>query len=286
MKGASLRGQVAIWATILLFAILFGFLIYRNASNSEALYQHQASQNAQAYRDTARKHAEVTCGGLPAAEIRKCVHEEYHAARERERNERDLEAQLVTSAWTRGMGLAAIIAMVVGIAGVGLVYFTFQETRRTADEARRNVEAFMDAERARIHVVTPEFSDLEDGEIPQLHLELKLANFGRSPCKVTKVEWAVLEDIVWHHDFLEVGYSGRDLNVVIPPDTQPHKVADLQIPFGKPYVGGHVIYDTQFKSDCRTHFLWGGIDQLYKGGAQRDWTHVWTQNRVNWPKDS
>ena len=61
-----------------------------------------------------------------------CIHEAADTAREGQHDERDLEAQLVTSVWTHYMGLAAIGGTAFGIIGIFLVLATFRETKRSA----------------------------------------------------------------------------------------------------------------------------------------------------------
>jgi hypothetical protein len=116
-------------------ALGIGGWLYLDASGQERIYEQQAAQKADEYRNSARVRAEARCANLPREQMRSCVYEAYDAAKEGEHNEYDLQAQLVTSAWTKAMGIAAVIAMGVGIFGVGLIYKTFQETRRNADAA-------------------------------------------------------------------------------------------------------------------------------------------------------
>ena len=165
---------VAFGLAVLLAAMAAGALILE-ATRSEAFYQQQAEQNAKADRHTARIHAERACVAVAGSERAKCIDEQYHAAWERERNEYDLQAQLVTSSWTRAMGMAAIIGMFVGIVGVGLVFTTFRETRRSADAAH-------DANRPwlQIDIVEVERLTLHD-EGASISATVKIINRGNSP---------------------------------------------------------------------------------------------------------
>lgn len=133
-------------------ALIVAFLIGVEANNSQQIYEHQAAYAAAQYRDTARIHAERACARVAVPGRFECVHEQYHSAWQREREQYDLQAQLVTSAWTRAMGLAAIVAMFFGIVGVGLVYATFDATKeanritRAMNEPILGLEVMVDVE--------------------------------------------------------------------------------------------------------------------------------------------
>lgn len=169
-----LRGSRRFILTALGIALVVGLIggwAWRDAEQSQRVYERQAEQNAEAYRDSASIHAQRACTLLPSVERRLCVHTEYHEARQREREEYDLQAQLVTSAWTRAMGIAAIIAMGVGILGVGLVYTTFRETQR-------QVNSFIDAEKPRLIIALSSFSDFEDS----VSFAINATNVGSGGC--------------------------------------------------------------------------------------------------------
>jgi hypothetical protein len=182
------------------------------------------------------------------------------------------------------MGVAAIIGMAVSIFGVGLVFVTFRETRRNADEARRSVDAFMDAERARISVVRQHQAD-QDGSNPQWHVGINVANFGRSPCKARAVCWAGLDSVEWYNDFGDVQSASRNVDSVVPSDAESHFLCVVNFPMTKPYVGGYVIYDTQFKKGCRTYFLWR-IGERQEHGYGPDFAELHEQGGKGWPEDT
>lgn len=140
------RSYYVALAVASLLALAIGAWLYSDATALQSVYEHQAAEKAQNYRDSARVRAEARCALVSRPEIRPCVHEEYEPARKGEHDEYDLQAQLVTSVWTRAMGIAALIAMAVGIFGVGLIYTTFQETRRTAEAAQSQVKMMQDAQ--------------------------------------------------------------------------------------------------------------------------------------------
>jgi hypothetical protein len=178
------RGYYIALGVALLLAAIAGAWLYNDASALQRVYEHQASEKAQNYRDAARVRAQARCTVVPRAEIRQCVQEEYDAARKGEHDEYDLQAQLVTSVWTRAMGIAALIAMAVGIFGVGLIYATFQETRRTAKSAEDTLDHARDVSKAElrpwvsIDLVLAGFE--MDDQLLTLTYELQFENLGRS----------------------------------------------------------------------------------------------------------
>ena len=66
-----------------------------DAWRSQTYYEQQADKAAQAARDGGAIHAQRACALIPLSERAECQADEYNDARERERNEYDLEAQLV-----------------------------------------------------------------------------------------------------------------------------------------------------------------------------------------------
>jgi ElaB/YqjD/DUF883 family membrane-anchored ribosome-binding protein len=166
-----------------LLASIVGMLLYTEAQQLQGLYEHQAEQRAEHYRERAHV-ARERCGRIvPASEKADCVREERDAARQGEREAYDLQAQLVTSAWTRAMGIAAIIGMAVGIVGVGLVLITFRETRKAAEAAREANKIARDSTerqlRAYITIEEVEVRDFLPGGFPVYSCMLK--NAGQTP---------------------------------------------------------------------------------------------------------
>lgn len=164
-------------------------LIYREAAVLETFYQHQADEGAHAARYGGPIHAQRACALVPLPERAECQADEINAARERERQERDLQAQLVMSAWTRVMALTALFATMVSIIGVGLVYTTFRETRRGADAARDAVvetrrigeahgRAYLSVVRADVRI---DMNNRPEAMLPNFKVILHLSNSGATP---------------------------------------------------------------------------------------------------------
>lgn len=259
-------------------------LLFSTGRDEQRSYERQAQADTVYYAKKAEIQYERECQGLTTAAHDECRFKHAQAAREGQHNAADLKAQLVTSAWTKQMGIAAMVGMAVSIFGVGLVFVTFRETRRNADEARRSVEAFIDAERARIAVVRQHHAE-RDGENPQWLIAINVANFGRSPCKVRTVCWAGLDGVEWHNGFSNVQSAARNVDSVVPSHAESHLLCAINVPMTKPYVGGHVIYDTQFKKGCLTYFLWriGAREEAVYGP---DMAELHEQGGKGWPEDT
>ena len=154
-------------------------------AESQARIEAQAEYKAKQHRDGASIRAQAHCSRVAPAEIADCVYEEHGAARDAERNEYDLQAQLVTSVWTQAMGMAALIGMAVGILGIGLIYKTFEETRRTAKTAEDSLEharTVTELEmRPWIDCSIRPFNMRKEGDGLSIGVAIVLSNTGKSP---------------------------------------------------------------------------------------------------------
>jgi hypothetical protein len=181
-----------------ILAALIGGWLYDEAGLLQSVYEQRAAEKTQNYINAASIRANRRCASVPRPEIRLCVQEEYDSARKGEHDEADLQAQLVTSAWTRAMGIAAIIGMSVGILGVGLVFFTFRETRKANQIARDALEGqlrpWVDFEAARNGQI-----EVVDGNV-ELTVPVDFTNVGVSPAiDLTYMATMIFGDIINPH---------------------------------------------------------------------------------------
>lgn len=133
------------------FAVLAfsgAYYLYDSASANQARYETTAKDRADSYAHRSDVIIGQRCDTLTKREKTDCISKEKEAARQSERDEYDLEAQRVTATWTAHMGIAAIIGMAASLIGVGLIWFTFQETRNAANSAQISSEAYIWNERA------------------------------------------------------------------------------------------------------------------------------------------
>jgi len=137
---------------------MFGGGLWHWANTEETRYQIAAERDAQYEADAARERVQLECAvsDIPRAECNERIQYEAQEAQERTR---DLEAQQSMSVWTKAMGIAAVIGMAVGIFGLGLIFFTFRETRRAADAGfRANEIASENAQRdGRAYMVVTQY---------------------------------------------------------------------------------------------------------------------------------
>jgi len=244
-----------------LLAAITATWLYKEASASEAFYDREARQNAETYRQTAREHAQRSCARVPAAERFECIHREHHEARDRQRQEYDLEAQLVTSAWTRAMGIAAIIGMFVGIVGIGLIYATFDATkeanRLSKAEADRNAQ---EADRARNHAIQTEraiitlysVQVLPDEKNEWLNLYFSGKNRGRSNAWNLQVFTAERKSRIIPNKF--TGHA-PSASIVNAGDALQHSLARIKVPKHFPvWVFGYLSYTTVHDATFKSYF--------------------------------
>jgi len=175
-----LRGSWVKFAALGLIALIsFGsaFWLISDANSLQSLYEQQAKAKADAYADRSYIAVENRCRPLaPLAEY-ECIREENQTARQGQHDEYDLQAQLVTSVWTRYMGVAAMIGMGVGILGVGLVYFTFQATR----EGNKINQRIGEAQTRCYLTITKASIKIWKGGVPEIRFSVK--NSGNSPAR-------------------------------------------------------------------------------------------------------
>jgi hypothetical protein len=184
-----------------LFAAIASGSVWRWADSSEADIRQAADDHAAHYSDPANIPVEGRCLSLSPPDQFQCITPEREAARDGQRNERDLEAQQVMATWTKAMGLAAIIGMSVGVFGLGLIFVTFRETKRTADEARRGADqaekarqAYFDRERGHLRIKQI-LGELQDDEI--LRLWFSVENHGASVLEVDAINIVFADDPIW-----------------------------------------------------------------------------------------
>lgn len=124
-------------------AIALGGYISWDALHQQQESQIKADERAAYYQDSQRKDILVFCEAneLSAAQ---CNAEAYERSRPDQRDEHDLAAQQTMAAWTRAMGIAAIIGMGVGIFGLYLIWATFQATRDGVAVSKRTVSAIIE----------------------------------------------------------------------------------------------------------------------------------------------
>jgi hypothetical protein len=152
------------------------------------------------------------------------------------------------------MGVAAIIAMFVGIVGVGLIYTTFHETRRSADEAKRSADAFIDAERGRLIIYAGRGTSGSGGK--KVSISLQATNHGGSSVVLEEIAWAGFKDsLKWPgHDFGDRESASRSHKIVVAAD-RTEDVGDVHVSSAFTHIGGFARYRTRFSAKNYSYFL-------------------------------
>jgi hypothetical protein len=260
VPGSDRKNLFAIGIAVLL-ALLAGAAIFDSANAQENFYADRAEQRALAYRDTARMHAARECAAVSRSQIYQCVHDQYHAAGERERSEYDLQAQLVMSVWTRAMGLAALIAMAVGILGVGLVYATFSATREANVIARQEADrSALETDRVRRNMIQIERAILEiertnisfDPDGKWMTLTLSVRNRGKSNAWGLQVFTGERKSRVFRNKFT----GHRVMSLIVNADVRAVTGAvRVRVPKDVPvWVFGYLQYTTAHEATFKSFF--------------------------------
>lgn len=265
----------------ILIAILGSGYLWSEASALDSKAQIEAKQQTDQQADRAREDAQLECA-IVSPKSDNCVTISEQGARPDQRGEQDLAAQRTMAAWTQAMGKAAIIGMAVGIIGLGLIFVTFKETRRSANETRRSVDSFIQAERARINVIKQDFARVE--EKPQFLIDIKVNNFGRSPARIREIHWLGTDSIDWNDNGLRMSAS-KSLSKVIKPDDAWEFLHTINVAQSAKYVAGWVLYQTQFSKFCKTYFLWR-IGEVAHSDEDGSLYALQEQGGKNWPEDT
>lgn len=137
-KGYRLRNYAIGLAAGGLVSVFIGyFALWEPTISLQEQIELQASEAAEKYQNGAYISVECEAAGITDASEPKCLNAEREAAKDAERNQRDLESQRTMAVWTQAMGKAAIVGTSVGIIGLFLIFVTFWETRKAADAGRQ-----------------------------------------------------------------------------------------------------------------------------------------------------
>jgi len=102
--------------------------------------QREAADAAHYYQRNADKQIASHCPRITGAVRTECVNQTRDAARDKQREEYALGAQKLSAHWTRLMGIAAFVGVLLSAVGIYLIFKTFEETREQSDGFNRSVE--------------------------------------------------------------------------------------------------------------------------------------------------
>ena len=180
-RNRGILGQTAL-ALATLFAVISGGTLWYWADAQEARYRDAADRNARYESNAARERVQLECPITATPSVECQVRVEYESDEAQART-RELEAQQTVAVWTKAMGLAAVIGMSVGVLGLGLIFFTFRETRRAANAGLEANEIARESNERQLRAyVGPEdeqVSDFRVGGDGKFHC--KVFNRGQTP---------------------------------------------------------------------------------------------------------
>lgn len=272
--------RIALIGLIVLACIAGGWFQIDRSQTLQGTYENKAREQADDYRDRAAKEIFDSCYAGPANIREACINKANETARDQEREEYDLEAQRITAAWTAAMGSAAIIGMFVGIVGVTLVWMTFQETRRSANESQRQADYFINNERPHLRVRPMSLS----GKPSEMTIQAIAENYGASP--------AILTDFVWCLSATDKFPGEREFerHSLTTYKASPKIEAGKHVNVGPikgsmvpGFIGGRVRFSSRFSPDHEAFFLWELIE--VENGELRLTPQRPNHNR-GWPKEA
>ena len=185
----SLLGYVLLGLGSLAVLGAAGWLINKGLSLQRG-YERETAIAANQAANRARVQMHDQCAPLPAQAKEKCADEIGDAYRDYRHETRDLEAQRTSALWTAFMGAAALLGMAVSIIGVGLVWITFNATRRgneiAEDTAKRQLRAYVCLRPVFIDRLVPSAGPGPDRFVVTLPVE----NAGQTPANRLLIQWA------------------------------------------------------------------------------------------------
>ena len=282
IKNRASYSVVALGAGVMLALVI---LVY--GLRVQIRYDEEAHREAQDYAKHAARQVFEPCRTVALAKLDECLSRaqtEYYIQRnDNRRDYADLVAQQRSALWTSIMGVTAIVGLTASIIGVWLVYATFRETRRTADEARRSADAFIANERGKLRLALSAGS--RDG---QLTLLIRGKIYGKGAVEVSGVKYAMLDSESYPADF-----SWQEVPPIwkrIEPEADNGRGNPLctvrTAETESCIIGGWVAYQTQFPGEQRAYFLgrlYTTIENEYSPVTKY---HVQVLERGGWPADT
>ncbi|MBX7489819.1 hypothetical protein K3177_15025 [Qipengyuania sp. GH25] len=104
----------------------------------------------------------------------------------------DLKTQRIMAWWTRIMGVAAAIGIVLGGFSIWLIWRTWSATNVAAESSRKTLRSFIAKERAHLRIKNASFTyEGNQSEVGKNYngFRLKLDNRGESACRVIEIGW-------------------------------------------------------------------------------------------------
>lgn len=273
-------------------AIVAAWFIISDFSATDRAYIKNAAHESQNYADQTQYRIRDACGPVASVGHQDCVAKEDATAREYERNEYDLAAQMTMAWWTKIMGAAAVLGVLLSAVGVYLIWETFRETKAVAATgqaankiAREAVDnAAKEAGAAKKALILAERAVMELRHVavglPPLDapggimLHFKMFNIGRGNARNFRIFYRVAEKPVFStkfdhsHIYDRLCLSGKEINL------PPFKVKEPKV--YPTYYIGYVSYTTLHDAEFSVYFclrMNGKTEQ----DAMGQWLHAYLE---------
>lgn len=191
------------------------------------------------------------------------------ASNEPDYGREDLEAQKTMAWWTRAMGIAAIVGVILSGIGVALIYTTFKATLRAARyagvaarQSRQSLAVIKESSAAQLrpYVAISEFEGDDNSPFSRdSHVRFRIKNFGQTPATRVVVSVGALSEKVpiadTSVDFAKTGEFG----LLAPDDSRDDKISLKHMPVES--LGGIASGTHKVLLRLRVDYEWpGGAD--------------------------
>jgi hypothetical protein len=182
-----------------------------------------------AYSDAAKNKAQQDCIGSEGSAAFECIYEKVKASQEQARAEQDLDAQQRSANGTAITAIIALIGLAVSVVGIGLVYTTFNETRKSNALIHDAQRAWISVELKPtfIHPTIPKGWKGPDENPEEIRVSagITLKNIGNSSAKIESVYFFCIPVGTMSAENIE-GMTRSEANMI-------HHVPNAIIPTGK-----------------------------------------------------
>ncbi|WP_226698714.1 hypothetical protein [Qipengyuania gaetbuli] len=247
-------------------ATIIGGFIYWDAASRQTASEIEAEVRSVGYANTAREELTSTCiaNELSAEECSEKAEETY---RPKQRDELDLSAQQTMAAWTRAMGLAALVGMGVGIFGLGLIWRTWDATRQAASNSRETLNAYIAKERGYVEATGAEYIDVSPEPL-RPGVIINLRNVGLSPLEIFAINYKLVPQGTWDPD----GMSTLARRKLIPAGEDREIGALIFTEFSEGWLNGSVEYTTLKNQKFKAYFCFNVAWQEMGGYRPDRWS--------------
>lgn len=196
------RGILAAFAGLAALFAAFGSGLYFDVL-AEPQEQREATESARTNSGNAPSPSPERTGIAPPPTGDLSNGTESQAYYDRE----DLKAQREMATWTRRMGQAAILGVMLSVVGIWLIWRTWDATREAAENSRKTLAAYIAKERAILKIGQVFHRHIAEFSVPDC-LNATLKNIGPSPAQIETVHWQILDGPLWPKGLQLLRFSG------------------------------------------------------------------------------